>query len=69
MLNSCFGNEDCFNVLNVLFPRPDQQTLVVVTITLQTCIREMLSFNLGWNTGWPDRVFVIILNQSRQISR
>jgi hypothetical protein len=38
-------------------------------ITLQTCIPEVLSSNLGRDTGYPDRgFFSIFLSSSRQIS-
>jgi hypothetical protein len=36
-------------------------------VTILTCIREMLSLDLGRITGYPDRLLVVFLGFSKQI--
>jgi hypothetical protein len=42
---------------------------LVQVVTHLTCIREMLGSNLGWNAGYPDRVFVILPSPSSKMQR
>lgn len=41
--------------------------LVGVVITLYTCIWEVLCLNLVHDTGYSDRLFVLLLRPSKQI--
>jgi hypothetical protein len=37
-------------------------------VTLLTCVQKMTASNFDWDTGYPDRVFVMYLNPCSQMS-
>jgi hypothetical protein len=38
-----------------------------VVVELQTRIREMIGSNIGWDTGFPGRVFLLFFRLFRKI--